>query len=1201
MSFSDSVGLTFKINADNSGAKKAFADASQFVQGFVKNAEKSVNFSNFKNGFSSVSGFAQKTASEVTESFRKIDKEAESTAQKTKSHFNSAFSGGFLGSIGGSIVSSITSQLAQIPAKVSEVLNDAVKIAEEKTNALKGLESIATFKGVDPAAATATVQNLRLVKAGIIDLSDGATGLKNLLATGLSLDQSRVLLERFSDSAAFGKQAALSYGDAIRSATEGIKNQNSAQVDNVGVTKNVAAILEDAGFKMEDLGDKTKKAAAINALYKGLVTETAAQVGDADKLTQGYTGSVAGLDTAYKNLYGAVGKIITQSPEMIAANRILAAQVQGITGDLTKQGTETQKTADQWIKFYAEVKVASLGFAAFVKNLFGGVVTLVGGLAEGVISGFSLVIETAFKGIKFFIGSVWNFAVEVAAKIGSIIPKGISESTDYFVDNVNKMKEAFKVDTTFDLSFTKKLYEGANKLLNDSADYGQKMLKAVDETNAAWKQLKTDSDNIRKAREDEARHQTIKPKFFGKDGKSIESGDVSGGTSNTEGKAKKTKTELSPKAKAIIAEAGKLGISPLDYATIISFESAGTFSTSIQSTDKKSGKKYTGLIQFGEAEVKKYGVKRGEEFETQLAKASEFLRDRFEAAKKSISGASILDLYRTVLGGNPNASLTGEDSNGTSPLSGVRKMQREHRPNAEKLLGGKGSSREFDTFTEEEKLVKAREKTEDEAEKRRENARKQDLDSLIKSLDSEVELRDSTNKTILANEEKNLSEGLINEQGFARIRAELENDLFQKKIENKQKELDAVKAFNLAEESIFAAQAEKEIAGGKPEDRAALKAKYYDEIKTLRNKNFNDETVITNQLVILDDQAKAQISKNAKDIGDARKDSLKKYADALKDVDNVLKDFGFTVGEFGAKTGLQELNEQLAKPEVTEAIRQRAEAIGWTVEQLKELLRVQQEGADKGVTTGTRPRKVEEPEANGDKVSKGIDNIFGEDGDSKVNKAIQQGETLKGVFGSLSGVVQNAAKNMVDAFGSAIEGYILYGNSIGKALKQAAAAELAHIASVSAVKALYWTAQGIADLFFNPGRAANDFLAAAGFAALAVGTGVAARSLASSSGMLKGDRASETFKNQTSSGAISTTQGYGGSQNGGKAYSGSGADDKAKIIDEDRMGGGGTRRNQPQIFELHVKSNDSHITRVVENNVNDRGSLHKLIVKYADG
>lgn len=153
------------------------------------------------------------------------------------------------------------------------------------------------------------------------------------------------------------------------------------------------------------------------------------------------------------------------------------------------------------------------------------------------------------------------------------------------------------------------------------------------------------------------------------------------------GGAGKSKFQLSSQAKAIVDAANKLGISPLDLATIIGFETAGTYSPS-----KRNQYGYEGLIQFSPDIQKKgsYGYRDGMSFEQQIAgPVVKYLQDRFGRVGRSTEGASLLDLYRTVLGGNPNASLTGTDANGVSPMSGVRKMLRDHRPAAlNRFFGG---------------------------------------------------------------------------------------------------------------------------------------------------------------------------------------------------------------------------------------------------------------------------------------------------------------------------------------------------------------------------------------------------------------------------------------------------------------------------------------------------------------------------------
>src|SRR5580765_1775988 len=180
--------------------------------------------------------------------------------------------GTFLGNVFTKIASSIVSTLGG-------AIKDAIKYSQEFQNAFLGLSGVAAAFGSSAEAATAAARALSA--DGLLPLSDAATGLKNLLSAGFNLKQSTDLMNAFKDSAAFGRQSSLSFGDAVRSATEGVKNQNSVLVDNAGVTKNLSVILKESGFSMQDLSDATKGASARQALYAGILRETAAQQGDA--------------------------------------------------------------------------------------------------------------------------------------------------------------------------------------------------------------------------------------------------------------------------------------------------------------------------------------------------------------------------------------------------------------------------------------------------------------------------------------------------------------------------------------------------------------------------------------------------------------------------------------------------------------------------------------------------------------------------------------------------------------------------------------------------------------------------------------------------------------------------------------------------------------------------------------------------------
>lgn len=191
--------------------------------------------------------------------------------------------------------------------KVGGFLKDSIASANQFQGAMLGLDSVAdNFIGDIDGARQAAIA---LSADGLLPLADAATGLKNLLAAGYGLPEAITLMERFKDSAAFGRQGALSFGEAIRGATEGIKNGNSILVDNAGVTKNLSVILEEAGFSAQDLMKASSDLNVRMAIYNGILRETNAQVGDAAKLTETAAGADARLAYASQNLEVRVGSL----------------------------------------------------------------------------------------------------------------------------------------------------------------------------------------------------------------------------------------------------------------------------------------------------------------------------------------------------------------------------------------------------------------------------------------------------------------------------------------------------------------------------------------------------------------------------------------------------------------------------------------------------------------------------------------------------------------------------------------------------------------------------------------------------------------------------------------------------------------------------------------------------------------------------
>ncbi len=117
------------------------------------------------------------------------------------------------------------------------------------------------------------------------------------------------------------------------------------------------------------------------------------------------------------------------------------------------------------------------------------------------------------------------------------------------------------------------------------------------------------------------------------------------------------------RVQSIVKSANELGISPIPLAAVIAQESS--FRPTVVSVDKATGKKYTGLIQFGPYEIAKYKIKPNMTFEEQMVAVTSFLRDR---GVRPGDGAK--EIYAAIFTGNVSNLDKGgadwADSNGTT-------------------------------------------------------------------------------------------------------------------------------------------------------------------------------------------------------------------------------------------------------------------------------------------------------------------------------------------------------------------------------------------------------------------------------------------------------------------------------------------------------------------------------------------------------
>lgn len=140
-------------------------------------------------------------------------------------------------------------------------------------------------------------------------------------------------------------------------------------------------------------------------------------------------------------------------------------------------------------------------------------------------------------------------------------------------------------------------------------------------------------------------------------------------------------------ASAIAASADRLGISPLDLGTVISYETAGTFDPWKRGPTTKWGT-HRGLFQWGEPQAQRYGVRQGMPVEDQLRAGENYLRD---AGFKP--GMGILDLYSAINAGRVGRYGARDAAQGGAPGTVRDKVERQmgpHRQKAASLLEGAG-------------------------------------------------------------------------------------------------------------------------------------------------------------------------------------------------------------------------------------------------------------------------------------------------------------------------------------------------------------------------------------------------------------------------------------------------------------------------------------------------------------------------------
>src|SRR5690606_38016382 len=132
-----------------------------------------------------------------------------------------------------------------------------------------------------------------------------------------------------------------------------------------------------------------------------------------------------------------------------------------------------------------------------------------------------------------------------------------------------------------------------------------------------------------------------------------------------------------------------LGIDPLDLATAISYETAGTFNPTKRGPRTKWGQ-HRGLIQFGEPQARQFGVDWNDPVRSQLGANGAVVKYLKAVGVKP--GMGLLEIYSAInAGGIGEKYYRRSDAKaGGAPGTVRQKVERQmsgHRTKAQRLLG----------------------------------------------------------------------------------------------------------------------------------------------------------------------------------------------------------------------------------------------------------------------------------------------------------------------------------------------------------------------------------------------------------------------------------------------------------------------------------------------------------------------------------
>lgn len=216
--------------------------------------------------------------------------------------------------------------------KIYSFLKESVTAAGDMESALYGLATMAKNTGNSFENAQKFITEY--TKDGLVTISDAVTAYKTLISAQYTEQQTKDIMNAFKDTAAFGRQSGKTISQAVKEASEGIKNQNSVMTDNAGVTKNLSVMYKEYAASIGTTEGKLTEAQKRMAIYEGMLKEAQLSQGNAAIAADTFNGRLSKLGATFYNLKIAIGNVFLPVLNLIipVLNNILLALTRFFNG-----------------------------------------------------------------------------------------------------------------------------------------------------------------------------------------------------------------------------------------------------------------------------------------------------------------------------------------------------------------------------------------------------------------------------------------------------------------------------------------------------------------------------------------------------------------------------------------------------------------------------------------------------------------------------------------------------------------------------------------------------------------------------------------------------------------------------------------------------------------------------------------------------